>query len=69
MNIRIDNIYQTIQKEDEEIESCSCQMEELSTDIKKVSGNISEIMQEIEQSEQIIGNGYGKDHEQAVGGY
>ena len=44
-------------------------MEELSTDIKKVSGNISEIMQEIEQSEQIIGNGYGKDHEQAVGGY
>lgn len=57
MNQKIDRIHTTIQNEDKEIESCNRLMEELSSDIKRVSRNILEIMDEIEKSEAIINSG------------
>lgn len=57
MEEKIDLIHQTIQKEDEEIASCNSQMEELSHDIKDVSGKIMEMLCEIEQSEKMIESG------------
>ncbi len=57
MEERIETIHATIQKEDQEIASCNEQMEDLSKDIKAVSGQIMEMLNEIEQSEKMIASG------------
>ncbi len=57
MEEKIESIHETIQKEDREIASCNEQMEDLSKDIKAVSGQIMEMLSEIEQSEKMIASG------------
>lgn len=57
MEERIEAIHETIQAEDREIAACNEQMEELSKDIKAVSGRIMEMLNEIEQSEKVIESG------------
>lgn len=57
MTDRINQIRQTIEKEDTQVNTCIDMMEELSSDIKQVSANILTIVDDIQRSDEITHEG------------